>query len=197
MTVAEPPDDDWVRRHYERIRRSAWLLCGNGDVADELAQETFTRAIDQWHRFEGRSEVSTWLYAILFRLHGRRRRAAARGAERLKKWVDLVRSRPNTSQDPAAKLASKVWRDSLWAEVSKLPSRQQEVVILRFAEGFTFQQIADTCGCPLGTAKTRLHHALRRLRKKHQVQLIQEMFLDSEDTPVEESYVGRSYQIRG
>lgn len=185
MTAAEPPDDAWVRAHYGRVKRSAWLLCGDSDTAEELAQETFARAIDGWDRFEGRSEVSTWLYSILFRIHSRRRRSAARAAERLRKWLEIVKSRPDSVEDPAAKLASRAWRESLWAEVAKLPARQQQVVILRFAEGFSYQQIADACGCPLGTAKTRLHGALNRLREKRQVQMIQDSVMSTPDVPIE------------
>ena len=107
MTAAEPPDAEWVHADYGRLKQSAWLLCGDAHVAEELAQETFVRAIDGWHRFEGRSEVSTWLYSIMFRLHARRHRSAVRAAERIKKWVDIVKSRPKVVEDPAANLASR------------------------------------------------------------------------------------------
>ena len=197
MTAAEPPDDAWVRAHYGRVKRSAWLLCGDSDTAEELAQETFARAIDGWSRFEGRSEVSTWLYSILFRVHSRRRRSAARAAERLKKWLDLVHAREQPPEDPAAKMASRAWRESLWAEVAKLPPRQQQVVILRFAEGYSYQEIADACGCPLGTAKTRLHCALNRLRERHQVQMIQESVLNISDVPTEVPINKTPCEVRG
>lgn len=196
MTAAEPPDDAWVRAHYGRVKRSAWLLCGDSDTAEELTQETFARAIDGWRRFEGRSEVSTWLYSILFRVHSRRRRSAARAAERLRKWLDIVHSREPAPEDPAAKMASRAWRESLWAEVAKLPPRQQQVIILRFAEGFSYQQIADACGCPLGTAKTRIHGALNRLREKHQVQMIQESVMDVEDVPTEVPISKKPCEVR-
>lgn len=196
MTAAEPPDDEWVHAHYGRLKKSAWLLCGDAHVAEELAQETFVRAIDGWHRFEGRSEVSTWLYSIMFRLHARRHRSAVRAAERIKKWVDIVKSRPKVVEDPAANLASRAWRESLWAEVAKLPARQQQVIILRFAEGFSYQQIADACGIPLGTAKTRLHGALNRLRERHQVQIIQDSVANMSDVPTEVPIDTRSCEVR-
>jgi RNA polymerase sigma-70 factor (ECF subfamily) len=196
MKGAGLPDDAWVNAHYDRVVRSAWLLCGNGDVAEELAQETFANAIDGWDRFEGRSEVSTWLYSILFRLHSKQRRSARRAAERLRKWFDMARSQPAKHDDPAFQLVNRAWRESLWAEVAKLPPRQQQVVVLRFAEGFSYQQIADTCGCPLGTAKTRLHGALNRLREKHQVQQIQDTVESISRIPATASIDPNSFQLR-
>lgn len=174
MTAAEPPDDAWVQKHYARLRQSAWLLCGRADVADDLTQETFAKAIDGWHRFEGRSEVSTWLYSILLRQHAKRSRTAMRATERVRRWLEMARKPNAVVDDPAALLASKAWRESLWAEVATLPPRQQQVVLLRFAEGFTYQQIAEACCIPVGTAKTRLHAALQRLRDRHCIQVLKE-----------------------
>lgn len=180
-----PPDNQWVREHYGRLRHSAWLLCGDAHVADDLTQETFARAIDGWDRFEGRCEVSTWLYSILLRLHAKRCRSLIRAAARVQRWLEIKRRSDPIEEDPAAKLASQAWRESLWSEVAKLPPRQQQVVMLRFAEGFTYQQIADSCGCPLGTAKTRLHSALLRLRDRHQIQVIQQSITDESMVPME------------
>lgn len=56
------------------------------------------------------------------------------------------------------------WQQGIWRHVRQLPSRQCEVVVLRFAEDLTIPQIAAALNCPEGTVKSRLHHAMEKLK---------------------------------
>ena len=76
-----------------------------------------------------------------------------------------------SNPDPATELAHRQWRESVWAHVAELPESQREALVLRFAEEMTYQQIADILGCAEGTAKTRIHHGLKRLRRTNSEQL--------------------------
>jgi DNA-directed RNA polymerase specialized sigma24 family protein len=83
----------------------------------------------------------------------------------------VERSRParigaTQMEDPEAQLAREEWQASVWADVAGLPSRQRIAVTLRFAEGMTYQQIGEATGCAPGTAKTRVHHGLKRLKER-------------------------------
>ena len=117
-------DDDWVREHYGRIHRAAWLMTGQRSEAEDLAQETFVVALDRWNKFEGRSSDSTWLYVILIRLVQRHGRSLARMRRR---WIQygerngLIQPSSGPVQDPQAELAREQWRESVWADVARLP----------------------------------------------------------------------------
>jgi RNA polymerase sigma-70 factor, ECF subfamily len=161
-----PIDDDWIREYYPRIHRAAWLMSGDPATAEDLAQETFIIALDRWHQFEGRSSASTWLCGILLHVHQRHGRTLARMRRRLMHYIDARTSGGPASGDPQTELASKEWRQSIWALVAKLPRPQRDAVTLRFAENLTYEEIADTLGCSVGTAKTRVHHGIKRLRER-------------------------------
>ncbi|MFK8113927.1 MAG: RNA polymerase sigma factor [Rubripirellula sp.] len=163
--VAKPIDDEWIREHYSRIHRAAWLMTGDAWAAEDLAQETFIVALDRWDRFEGRSSESTWLHGILMQLARRRGRTLARLRRRLSLYFD--QTKPETQADDTQNgLAAQEWRQSIWAEVAKLPQPQRDAVTLRFANEMDYEQIASALGCAVGTAKTRVHHGIKRLREQ-------------------------------
>ena len=164
LRSSEPtPSNEWIRRHYARIHRAAWVMTGDTWEAEDLAQETFVVALDRWDHFRGHSSEETWLFGILIRLRQRRGRMLARARRRLERYADqLVRC--SDGEDPQRQLSQQQWRESIWAQVAKLPRRQRDAVTLRFAEGLSYEQIAKIVNCPPGTAKTRVHHGVRRLR---------------------------------
>ncbi|MBS0260632.1 MAG: RNA polymerase sigma factor [Planctomycetes bacterium] len=157
--------EDTIAAIYPRIRRAALLLCqGNVWDADDLAQETLLQAADGWSRFRGHSRVETWLYAILMNQHRRRRRSAQRILRRWLGWLENRGQQANREAPDAGLLATE-WKAELWDAVSKLPEAQRETVVLRFAEGLSYEDIAQVLKCPLGTVKSRLHLALGALEK--------------------------------
>jgi RNA polymerase sigma-70 factor, ECF subfamily len=153
-----------IASHYPRIRRAALVLSGGNDWdADDLAQETMLQAARGWRRFSGRSRPETWLFAILLNLHRRRLRSAERG---WRVWLGWFAARPTVDERPDHKLQAEEWGRSLWSAVAELPEPQKQAVLLRYAEDFSYQAIADVLGCPIGTVKSRLHHALAALEQK-------------------------------
>ncbi len=168
MTPASPdqvrePSNDWICRHYARIHRAAWVMTGDAWEAEDLAQETFAVALEKWKSFQGRSTDATWLFGILLKLRSRRERTLVRMKRRLQEYVDRNRN-TKSSEDPQQALSEKRWKESVWASVARLPKPQRDAVTLRYAEGLSYDKIADIVGCPPGTAKTRVHHAIKRLR---------------------------------
>jgi RNA polymerase sigma-70 factor (ECF subfamily) len=152
-----------VLEFYPRIRRAALVMTGDPWEADDLAQETFLQAAEAWRRFAGRSRVETWLYAILLRVRSRRRRAAHRQRRRWQDWFDRS---PPPELTAEAKLVEDEWRQGLWSAVARLPAAQQHAVVLRYSEGLNLDEIAAVMDCPVGTVKSRLHHALATLATK-------------------------------
>jgi len=154
-----------VRMYYPRIRRAALLLSnGNPWDADDLAQETVLQAAGGWSRFKGKSGAGTWLYAILIRQHRRRRRTEGR---KWRRWLKWFKQTPDNSPPPSPdlRLLGEEQRDNVWAAVASLSEAHREAVVLRYAEGLTYEEIAQATSCPIGTVKSRLHQALSSLQK--------------------------------
>lgn len=180
-SVTLPATDEWVAEMYPSIHRAAWAITGNPSTADDLAQETFVVAIEQWNRFDGRSKRSTWLQGILIRLSRKHFRARARLHRRLQTWGR--RKKPDAETiDPASKLAEVEWKQSIWSEIAKLPRPQAEALTLRFHSELPYEQIAETLNCAVGTAKTRVHQGLKRLRHSNKLRdTLEDKFIDAQD----------------
>jgi RNA polymerase sigma-70 factor (ECF subfamily) len=118
-----------------------------------------------WRRFAGGSRVDTWLYSILLNQHRKRLRSARR---RWQRWLQWFHRTPPTGRadSPDRQLLQEEWRQTLWAAVARLPEPQRHAVVLRYSEGLAYEEIAEVLCCPVGTVKSRLHHALAALEKQ-------------------------------
>ena len=158
------------RSHETRLLRQAMALCGNESLAEELAQDTLVEAWKCLRRYNGRCQFFTWLCAILlnrFRNVLREKRPASFTSLAAQDQVE-VRSQfdkltdDDRLPDQAAELRE---RTALIRQcVERLSPKHQQVVYLRFYLGESLEEIAAACGCSSGTVKSRLFHALERLR---------------------------------
>ncbi len=160
-----------ICRAYEtRLLRQAMTLCGNESMAEELAQDTLVEAWKSLRRYSGRCQLFTWLCAILLNrwrntLRKKRPWVFARlgGHEReqfLKTLADLPDACPRPDQAAQMQEQARL----IWQCVQTLPLKQQRVIYLRFYVDESLEGIAVALGCSLGTIKSRLYHALDKLR---------------------------------
>jgi RNA polymerase sigma-70 factor, ECF subfamily len=154
-----------VENHYSRIHRAALVMTGNVWEADDLAQETFLQALRSLPKFHGASRPQTWLYAILIKQHRRRLRSRERRNRRVLRWFTWARTPPENER-PDKQMESDEWRDSVWRLVAELPEMQRHVLVLRYSEELPYEEIAHVLDCPVGTVKSRLHHAVAQLRRR-------------------------------
>jgi RNA polymerase sigma-70 factor (ECF subfamily) len=151
-----------AEQHAARLWRCALVLGKDGHWAEDLAQETLVEAWRSLARFDGRCRFSTWLYGILRHrfLKGRRRPGAARLSA-----PDALGQVPCAAPTPDC--SAEASEDALRVRqaVASLPEEHRLVVELRFFAGATLDEIAAALGRPLGTVKSRLHHALEKLRQ--------------------------------
>ncbi len=161
-----------ARKYYDRLFRSALFMCGDEAVAEELVQETFVGAVKSMDNFEGRSSYYTWLYAILrnkFRGWLRKKEKKSMSLERTAENIDgggvdelLEDDRP----DAAEELIHQEDIERVREVLDELPHHHRSVLVLRYMEGMSYEDIADTLGCSLGTVKSRIHYALKKVGKK-------------------------------
>src|SRR5262245_38137564 len=161
----EPSDEDLVRaiqsgrteafealylRHRDWVLALAWRFCRNREDALDVLQDTFAYLVEKLPGLELRARLRTFLYPAVKHLALSRKRA--RKTAPLEAAAEL----PAPAAEP----------DEIGAHLGSLPEAQREVVLLRFAEGFDLEEIAAALGIPLGTVKSRLHHALKALRAR-------------------------------
>ena len=145
-----------VREHQQPIFRLAYLMLGDPDEAEDVAQETFIRAYGALAGFDTTRPLRPWLLRITANLARNRRRSLRR---RLASLQRLVVPPPNTLDESAG------WEGrTLWAAVSRLRTADQEVIYLRFFLDLSEADTARALGIAQGTVKSRTSRALTRLR---------------------------------
>lgn len=148
--------DRVVRDHYDAVYRFCARRIGIGKAAD-TAQETFLTAQRAIRRFRGESSLRTWLLGIA--LNECRRAVRRGGAEPLPLDVELA--------CPLAEDETNfVDRQALTAALQRLSEEHRDVVILHELQGLTYEETASVLNIPVGTVKSRLHHAFLNLRRE-------------------------------
>ena len=152
--------DVLYRRYRGWVLAVASRFCRDRDDALEVMQETFIYLLKRFPGFALRSKLTTYLYPIVRNLAmdvARRRQRRAAADEHLRQQAGEA--------PPGANPAAQGWMDEDLARVLEaLPQAQREVVLLRFVDEMSLSEIAEAMHVPVGTVKSRLHHALRTLR---------------------------------
>ncbi len=159
------------RAHATRLLRQAMALCGNVALAEELAQDTLVEAWKCLRRYNGRCEFFTWLCAILLNRYrnslrnNRLRPVSTLGSREQDEFTNAVEKLADRSflPDEAAELRE---QSALVRKcIEALPVKHQQVIYLRFYVDDSLEGIAASLGCSVGTVKSRLFHALDKLRR--------------------------------
>ncbi len=181
MAPVDPPDEqliqriarrdpDAVRALYARHGRMVYgvaaAILGTGPEAEEVTQDVFLRAWEKADSYrQEKARVVTWLARIarnraidVLRQGGARSAKLVEGGDSLDLLADPAAPDPGESAQIA-------WqRRTVRAAVAGLPPEQRLALSLAFLGGLTHREIAERLGEPLGTVKTRIRDALRRLR---------------------------------
>jgi RNA polymerase sigma-70 factor, ECF subfamily len=173
---AEPASAADFDQIYDRCKddvfRFACHLAGDRAEAEDLFQEVWLRVARHLTEMPGPAALRPWLLRIAVNLH----RDALR-KKRVRRLFFLSRAGERTSQaspcgeevdlaDPAAKAERATLHRRIDLAVSALPDRQQSVFVLREIEGLKQEEIAGILGIPVGTVKSLMHRAVRRLQKE-------------------------------
>jgi RNA polymerase sigma-70 factor (ECF subfamily) len=148
-----------------RLMGQALAFCGDNHLAQDLVQETMIAAWKSLPRFDGSCRFFTWLYVILLRQH---RRSLGWFSRRLP-LATLEQQAAAGRMEPVAPQESenteRADAELLRAMLAALPARHREVVRLRFYAEAGEAEIAAALGISAGTVKSRLHHALTKMRR--------------------------------
>jgi RNA polymerase sigma-70 factor (ECF subfamily) len=150
-----------VQAHQESVFRLSYLLLGDTDDAQDVAQETFLRAYRSLHLYDASRPLRPWILSIAANLSRNRRRAAGRYLAALRR---LVVADPPDRISIEEKSAQNMEAQSLWEAVQRLDEAGRQVVDLRYFLALSVEETAEVLGVAAGTVKSRLHRALSRLR---------------------------------
>jgi RNA polymerase sigma-70 factor (ECF subfamily) len=139
-------------RHARTVLAFAWRYCGDGDLAEDVVQDCFRELIDRIHEFELRGKLTSWFYVVAKRRALRLRDRAWRAQGELDEASLAIPDEGPPETEDLRRL------------LSRLPATRQEVLVLRFLDGWDLQSIAAALEIPLGTVKSRIHNALEQLR---------------------------------
>jgi len=148
-----------MRAHQEPVFRLAYLLLGDPDEAEDIAQVTFLRAYKALDGFDIERPLRPWLLRIASNLAHNRHRSVGRYLSALTRFAqqdpERIESTTTKPEDDG---------QALWQAVKKMTRPFQEVIYLRYFLDMSENEMADTLDVPAGTVKSRLHRALRKLR---------------------------------
>jgi RNA polymerase sigma-70 factor (ECF subfamily) len=169
-TSARPIDTDaqWADfeqvalPHLDSLFRLALWLERDRPTAEDLVQETFAQALQSFHRFELGTNCRAWLVSILQHLRSNRRRSLARQPQ-VSDVGDLEEQLAETlAYEPPTPQG--ISEEEVLLALKKLPPTFQEAIVLADVEQFSYKEIAEILGIPLGTVMSRLHRARKLLR---------------------------------
>jgi RNA polymerase sigma-70 factor (ECF subfamily) len=143
-----------VRRTRGSVTRVCSLL-GSGADVDDLAQETYIRALGALPRYRADAPVETWLLSIARRVCA----DSVRRRQRERRLLDRLRLTPDPGQHES------VATDS-WGElIDLLDADRREAFVLTQVAGMTYEEAATVCGCPIGTIRSRVARARADLQR--------------------------------
>jgi RNA polymerase sigma-70 factor (ECF subfamily) len=158
-----------VLRHQDRVYRLVVRMVRDPAVAEDLTQETFLKAYRAMGSYDPRWKLGSWLLKIAHNAtidHLRRQRLDTRPLEAApdEDGGGLIdRLADDSLPDPEQRARGMALARGLQDAVGALEPAYRELVLLRFQEGLSYQEIAQISGLPLGTVKVRLHRGRKRL----------------------------------
>lgn len=143
-----------------------WALAccgGNRQEAEDVLQAAYVKVLEGSARFDGVSAFKTWLFAVIRRTAGERRRSRWTRALALERWW---RGRPEAAAvaDPEGLARGSEACRRLRASLLELPGRQREVLHLVFYQDLSLQEAAEVAGISVGSARRHYHRGKLRLR---------------------------------
>lgn len=156
---------DLVRKYHERIYRIAYRIVHDPDEADEITQETFSRAVTALDRFDFRAKFYTWIVSIARNaafdaLRSMQRRSRYKSAEN-----GLDRYDAGGLGDPVTASAASEAKQLIQKALERLSVRDRTLIVLREYESLQYDEIARVMGCSVGTVESGLHRARKRIRQ--------------------------------
>jgi RNA polymerase sigma-70 factor (sigma-E family) len=143
----------FANAHAKRLRTTAFMLCRDWHLAQDLTQTALTKLFLSWRRAVQADNLTAYAQKILLRtyLDYRRRRSSS-------ETVQTVLHEPAYRESPELRL-------TMLEALGRLPARDRAIIILRYFEDLSVEQVADALEVPVGVVKSQTRRSLGKLRE--------------------------------
>ena len=149
-----------LTRHGPKVERLARQVLRDPDDASDAAQEALAKVCVRLKQFRGGSQFSTWLHRLVIN-------TCLDAVERRKARVhEPLGDHLQSTDDPARDAGNSELRRELCTALAGVSPEQAQVVLLKDALGYSFEEIATAAGMPVGTAKCHAHRGRARLSER-------------------------------
>lgn len=144
--------EDFYVSTASRVRRTLSVILGSAELAGEATDEAMARAFERWTRISRMENPAGWVYRVGLNW--------AKRQMRRRSYDVPPGARPIATEDLP------IPDPQLWDALDRLTTDHRTVLVLRYAEDWSVNQIADALNVATGTVKSRLHRALNELREE-------------------------------
>lgn len=157
-----------VREYEKNVYNLALRMTGNSEDAYDMSQEAFIKAYNSLSSFRGDSKFSVWLYRIVSNvcldfLRSRNRRPTVSLSMENDEGEDVELDIADEASSPQALLDRSMTRDAVRRGLQALPPDHREILLLREIQGLSYDEIAETLDLEVGTVKSRIFRARKKL----------------------------------
>ena len=157
-----------VLEYEKNVYNIALRMTGNSEDAADMTQEAFIKAYNSLSAFRGDSKFSVWLYRIVSNvcldfLRSKNRRPTVSLSVEDDDGEDTQLDVADESQSPELLLDRKLTRDSVRRGLDSLPPDYRQILLLREMQGLSYDEIAQALGLEVGTVKSRIFRARKKL----------------------------------
>ncbi|MDG4840028.1 SigE family RNA polymerase sigma factor [Micromonospora sp. WMMD967] len=158
MADAEGEFVEYVSARLPSLHRTAFLMCGDAHLADDVVQQTITALYVNWHRVSRVDNVDAYVHRMLVhKLVDEKRLSWAK--------VRLFGAVPEPPRTPVTPHDEVVERDSVVGALARLSRGQRTVLVLRFLCDLSLAETAAAMGCSEGNVKAQTARALAAVRQ--------------------------------
>ena len=144
-------------KYFPKLMHFARRITGSSEAAEEVANDALMVVWRTARRFEGRSKPSSWIFGIAYRLSLKQRQSLGRLSGNAILEDNLIDDGQNVAE-------AVMNQKDISGALKHLTPELRAVIELTYYNGYLYTEIAEILGCPLGTVKTRMMTARRRLR---------------------------------
>ena len=150
---------EFVAARSAALHRTAYLMVGEHALAQDLLQEALTKTYVAWSRLRDVANAEAYTRRVIT--------TTAISWRRKRSWHeqphDELPERAPAGPSSDDQVATRAW---VWAALQQLPPRQRAAIVLRYYEDLTEAQTAAAMGCAVGTVKSQVSQAIKKLREQ-------------------------------